>query len=1736
MNDTDAVGRATLDAVFARALAEEATASTSAAPASAVVPAARSGDGRAPASLAQKRLWFLEQLNGPNSTYNVPFRLRLAGELDTEALRLAVGDLVARHEGLRTTFAGDEDEVFQLLLDPEELPWEQVDLTELGEAAVTRLIEEESRIPFPLAGRPLFRTKLVRAGASVHHLAVTMHHAITDGWSEGLFFRELGVCYTARVGGAPTGLAPLTMRYADYSAWEAEPATVELYRGQLAFWREQLARLPQEAGIPSDLPRPVLLSGEGASVTVPVPADLQRRLAAWGSGHEASLFATAVTVLAALLHRYNGEERVVVGVPVANRPRAEWEPVIGYFANTLAVPVDLTGDPTLRQLLGQVRTVAAEALSHQNVPFDRVVEALGVVRDPSRNPVFQVMCSVNQVVPPPELPGLAVEIVEMRNDSAKFDLELAVSYTADEVGFTFDYATDLFERATVERLAADYLALLEAFLAEGAAGVGGEGAAGVGRIPLGEHGPAEVDGAQAEVRDRYGNRAPTGVYGELLLAGAPSGRRARVLADGTVEYAADPQAPLPRPAAGATDGADGSDSSDAPSTGTERALAAIWSRLLGTETVSRHTDFLRDGGDSLLATRLVARIRRQWSVKLSVRHILKTPVLADLAKLLDEASATPAEAPGRSAIPAASNPRPEVLPLSMAQRGIWIVNRLGQQQAFYHMPLAVRIDGELDLAALTAAAADLGRRHEILRTVFPADTGVPRQSVQPPEAVTRVVRASAIHPNGLQQALRDALETPFDLTAEVPLRLHVFSTGPRSHVLLVDVHHIACDGLSLAPLCRDLATAYAARSAGQAPNWHELPIQYADFALWQAQQLGRPEDPASPFGRSLEFWARTLAGLPEELALPGARPRPATPTFRGLPTRVEAGPELYRRITAAAHEHGASVFILLQAAIAAMLTRLGAGTDIPLGTPTAGRSDQALDQLIGCFINTAVLRADTSGDPSFRTLIARVRETNLAAHDHMELSFDEIVTALNPPRRHGRNPLFQVMASLNGEPEPVPALGGLPTEPFDLGTPATPFDLTFELTEDRARATISGVLTVSADLFDEAAGQALAQRLLLALALATEQPDLPVSHWDLLLPGEREAVLGGWSTGAAAPEPVTLAGQFERAVAAAPDAPALEAGDITLSYTELDEQANRLAAELVARGIGPERTVALALPRGGELVLAVLAVAKAGGAFLPLDVQFPVERLSFILSDARPALVLTDSAGASALPVGAPTTLLLDDPDLLDALAEHSGERPATAPVDPANAAYLLYTSGSTGRPKGVVVTHTGLAPLCERLHEVVTAGGDEEQRTTGGEQSATGGEQPRVLQQVSPTFDMYVMELLLAFRSRATLVVAPAHPVLGEELAVLLEQRRISHAVLTPTALAALPARAFPRLRTVVSGGEAMGADLAAQWGRGRRLHNAYGPTETTVLGTLSGPLDGTVSPPLGRPVTGSRLFVLDEGLRPVPPGVPGELYLAGASLARGYLGRPDLTADRFLPCPYGAPGERMYRTGDLARWTADGELQYLGRGDDQVKIHGVRIELGEVEAVLGAHRKVAGSAVVVDGSAETGPRLVAFVTPVDPADPAARPTPAELRAHCVRSLPRAMTPARFVVLGAMPTLPSGKTDRKALRLPPEEGAEGFRTPPGTATERALTGIWQRLFGTGRIGIDDDFFVLGGHSLAAVRMLAEIHQGLGVELPLSACFEHPTVAALAALIDRTPRSDATEPVVVRRRRPAPGA
>ncbi|MFD8705822.1 amino acid adenylation domain-containing protein [Kitasatospora sp. NPDC059648] len=1659
----------------------------------------RPREGRIPASAAQRRLWFIDHLNESSTSYNVPFALRISGPLREDALWWAFDELLARHEALRTTFGFTGEELFQEIAPSVRVARNRHDLrglpeTERGRAA-EELIAEEARRPFRLDGEPLLRVVLIRVREELSHVLVNLHHIVTDGWSEGILFHELGVLYSARVRGVEPELAPLGLQYADYTGWEAEHYVRDLYEQQLGYWRERLKDVPAGPALPTDRPRPVEPSMRGASVPVAVPSDLQAALRRWGGGERASLFTGAVTVLAQLLHRYGGEDTVVIGVPVANRARRELEPVVGFFSNTVALRVDLADRPTQAELLDRVRTVSVEALSHQNVPFNQVVEALGIQRAPGTNPVFQVMCSVNQATAPPALADCGVELVDLDNDTSKFDLELVVTYDRDRVDCRFEYATDLFDRATVEQLAGHFELLLAEFLARPQSRTGD--------LALGGDGPGGVPSDGVVLTDRYGQPCPVGVFGAVTVAGVPDGRTARQLRDGTLEYRDEPSAAAPASAP--------APAAEAPRTGTERRLAAIWSQVLAGGTPGREQDFFRTGGDSLLATKVVARVRRAWGVKLSVRQMLRSPTLGALAaeidRLVAERGAEPAPQPSGPA-PVA---RPATLPLSLAQRGIWFNNQVEGQSSYYHMPLALRLTGPLDRAALHAALGDVLARHESLRTVFPVRDGEPCQVVREPfEPALPVLPVEA---GDLDGALREAAARPFDLSGEPPVRACLFEVGPDDHLLLIVIHHIACDGLSWQPLCEDLSTAYSARKVGAAPRWEPLPLQYPDHALWQHEALGTATDRDSGLARQLAHWTGRLAGLPEELPLPTDRVRPATADYRGDTVPLAVPAALHRAIGELAGSAGASVHMVVQAALAAMLTRLGAGGDIPLGTAVAGRSEESLERLVGCFINTVVLRTDTSGDPSFAALLERVRETDLAAYANQDVPFDLLVSALNPARQPGRNPLFQVLLSVAGRPEACPELAGLRVEPVLFELPVSPFDLDFSLVErqgaDGGPAGMLGHVTYNTALFDRRTVAALAERFTTLLASAVAEPARPLSELELLPAAERRRIVADWnSTGEGVPA-VTLAALFETAAARAPQALALEHGDTRLTYRELGARANRLARLLIGRGIGPEQFVAVALPRGVELVVAVLAVAKAGAAFVPVDPGYPAERIAFMLADAGPALVVTTSD--SGLPETGTARLVLDDAATAELLARQPDGDPIdadrTAPLDPLSPAYAIYTSGSTGVPKGAVMPHTGLLALSDQMAARLLI-----------------DQGSRVLQVSTPSFDAWVLELLMAFPIGAALVVAPPGPLAGEDLAEFLRERRITHAFLAPTRLATLPPVELPALVGLASGSEVLPGDLVGRWSPGRRMINIYGATESTVISTSTGPLSGDGVPTLGGPNLDARVYVLDEALRPVPPGVPGQAYLAGTGLARGYLHRPALTADRFVPCPFGAPGERMYRTGDVVRWTPDGELLFVGRADDQVKLRGLRIELGEVESAVGSHPAVAHAVAVVSGSA-TGDRLVAYAVPM--AGAAVDGT--ALREHAARTLPDFMVPSTVVVLDAFPLLPNGKVDRGALPAAPEPEEE--YTAPRTPVEEALAGIWQDILGVERIGVHTDFFRLGGHSLMATRILSRIRSSLGVAVPLVRFFEQSTIAGLASEVDRTGRSGAAEPAVVRRRR-----
>ncbi|MFJ2767108.1 amino acid adenylation domain-containing protein [Streptomyces sp. NPDC087300] len=1073
--------------------------------------------------------------------------------------------------------------------------------------------------------------------------------------------------------------------------------------------------------------------------------------------------------------------------------------------------------------------------------------------------------------------------------------------------------------------------------------------------------------------------------------------------------------------------------SHAPRTARERTLRALFAELLDAPRIGADTGFFAAGGHSLLAMRLVGRVRADLGAELTVRDVFEAPTPVALARRVDAAMAVLAggaevgagsegrgrPVPTRSRPPLRRAPRPALLPLSRAQHRLWFLDRLAGPNSTYNEPMAFRLTGALDVPALRSALRDVVARHESLRTVFREHAGEPAQHVLAPEAVRLDLPVHEIRAAELAERLGTIVALPFDLVAEPPLRAALFATGPDTHVLLLVTHHIASDGWSLRPLARDLATAYRARRASTAPDWPELPVQYADFTLWQRAVMDGGDGPDEPPSRQLAYWTDALKGLPDALSLPVDGPRPATAAHRGGAVPLACGADLHRALVELARNNGCTLFMVVQAALATVLTGLGAGHDIPVGAVVAGRGEPALDDLVGFFVNTLVLRTDTSGDPSFEKLLARVRDTDLAAFEHQDLPFDQLVEALNPPRVTGRQPLFQVLLAFQNNAVPVWDLAGTDMRTEAVEPRTAKFDLSFSVAELRADdgtpGGLDGHLQYSADLFRPATAEAIAARLMATLRTAAAEPGLAIGEFAARAGRDVLTVTAGCEArqrhdGAGdgdgdGVEAQSFIGLFEGLAARAPDRTAVLFEQERVSYAELDARAAGLARRLRSRGVGPETVVASAVPRSPDLVVAVLAVLKAGAAYLPVDPTHPADRIAYVLGDAAPALLLvtpgTEAACATAR--GVPR-LVLDPAETgaaereTPATGRHSGS--GSGSVHPEHPAYLIYTSGSTGRPKGVVVTRSGLDNLV--AHELRTMA----VRPTS-----------RVLQFASSGFDAFFWELTLALSAGAALVMAPARRLLpGPGLLDVVDEHGVTHATLTPSVLRALPPGALSGVGSLVAAGEALGAAEAGRWARGRTLINAYGPTETTVCATMSRPLPesptGTAPPPIGGPIRRTRLYVLDERLRPAPDGVVGELYVAGAGLARGYAGRFSLTAERFVADPFGPPGSRMYRTGDLVRRTTDGELEFAGRADDQVKVRGFRIEPGEIEALLAGHPHVSGTAVAVREDRDGDRRIVGYVVRDGGAAPPGTPTDGERVADWRRihdAVPADAAPAPF-------------------------------------------------------------------------------------------------------------------------------
>jgi amino acid adenylation domain-containing protein len=1124
----------------------------------------------------------------------------------------------------------------------------------------------------------------------------------------------------------------------------------------------------------------------------------------------------------------------------------------------------------------------------------------------------------------------------------------------------------------------------------------------------------------------------------------------------------------------------------APSTDIERTVAEIVEDVLGISQVGVHDNFFELGGHSLMATQVVSRLRRAFPVELALRSLFERPTVSAIAAQLE--AALHGERAGEVS-PIERISRDQPLPLSSGQQRLWFLDRLEVDNAFYNVPAAVRLSGPLDAGALERSLSEVARRHEALRTTFVHLDGRPQQVIHPAIPITldaedwRSLPASE-RKAAVEHAAREEARQPFDLIEGPLVRVKLLELDDNDHVLFFTLHHIIADFWSLGVLVREMATLYPAFCLDEPSPLPEPQLQYVDWVAWRQKELS-----GERFERQLAYWRETLAGACTALELPQAKPRPAVQRHRGAWHWFEVPGSLLGRVKELATEVGATPFMSVFATFCLLLHRYCGEQDILLGTPIANRTRADTEGIIGPLFNTLVLRLDLAGRPSYRQLLERAKDVCLGAYAHQDFPFERLVEELQPERDMSRSPLYQVLIALENVPWPSLELGPdlrmTPLRP-ELGT--AKYDLLLSLEPEGEG--LLGLLEYNTDLYDEPFIRRMAEHFVRLLESTLAEPDERIDNLNFLTDADAEELeRAARGPATSAPPPTTVLTLVERWVNERPDAVAAVFQDQAITYREIDERADQLAVRLRRHGAGAEQLVGIFLERSLELVVAVLATMKAGAAFLPLDPNHPPARLAYIVEDARPAVVLTSSRHAAALSA-APAILCLDEPD--GDIADVQEVLPAVH-FHPQQLAYVIYTSGSTGRPKGVALNHGGLVNLA--MAQIAGFGVSQDSRE---------------LQFASFGFDASVSEIFTALAGGATLYLFPQSELLpGPGLLRILRERGITVATLPPSTLAVLDEDDLPALTTLVAAGEACPPDVVRRWAAGRRMLNAYGPTETTVCATIAFCREADERrPPIGRPIDRLTVHVVDGLLRPVALGSLGEMVVSGPSLARGYLHRPELTAERFVPDPLGGGGGRLYRTGDVGRFRLDGELEFVGRSDEQVKLRGFRVELGEIEAVLREHPDVREAIAMVRRERDDG-ELVAYWVG------AAGLGERDLCAWIEQRLPSYMVPSAWLrIERSLPRTATGKVDRAALPAPTPPSATIDGLPPKTPLEEMVAGVWREVLNVANVSASDNFFDLGGHSLLATRVVSRLEKLLSLDVPVRWIFEAPTLGSLATRLD----------------------
>jgi len=1139
----------------------------------------------------------------------------------------------------------------------------------------------------------------------------------------------------------------------------------------------------------------------------------------------------------------------------------------------------------------------------------------------------------------------------------------------------------------------------------------------------------------------------------------------------------------------------------APRTPIEEELATIWCELLQLDRVGVHDNFFQLGGHSLLAMQVMSRIQSVFQVGLLLRSLFEHPTVAEMSLVISGTQTDRVSGVEQRIVPVKDRNSTE---LSFAQQRLWFLYRLDPDSPFYNISAAWRLNGLLDADVLKNAINIIIQRHEALRTTFSVQQGEPIQLIAPsltlplPE-IDLCDLPDAERETEVQRLVTEEARQSFDLEKGPLLSVKLLRLEKQEHVLLLVVHHIVSDGWSMGVLMREISALYKALAAGQANPLPALPIQYADFSVWQRGWLQ-----GEVLENQLRFWKERLTGA-STLELPTDRPRPAVQTLAGNYLSFRFTESLTTALKALGYDEGATLFMTLLATFQVMLHRYTHQEDIVVGSPIAGRQQQETEGLIGFFVNTLALRADLSSDPTFRELLGQVRETTLGAYAHQDLPFEKLVEELQPERNLSHSPVFQVMFALQNIPPRDLKLADVTISQIAARSKTAKYELSLFMVEEGKE--LSGLFEYNTDLFDEATIQRMAEHYQALLEDIVSRPDQRISALTLLTGAERQQLLVDWNaTTTDYPKDQCIHQLFEAQVARSPEAVAVVYQDQQLSYAELNARANQLAHYLRGQGVGPDVLVTICVERSLEMVIGVLGILKAGGAYVPLDPNYPKDRLAFMLEDTRAPVLVTQAALKGLLPHGDTKVLCLDSD--WEQIARESDENPVNQ-TTAEHLLYVIYTSGSTGKPKGVSLSHRALCNLV--MWQMSQPDFMQEAKT---------------LQFTSLSFDVSFQEIFSTWCSGGTLVmIEPEIRSDFKRLALFIADNGIERLF--------LPFVALHNLAELVDRDQGMGTKLKEVITAGEQLritpaiialfegletcslHNHYGPSEAHVVTayTLSGDPHGWPAlPPIGRPIANTQMYILDQYSCLVPAGVAGELYIGGTGLARGYLNRPELTAEKFIPHLFNEdPDARLYKTGDLARYLPDGNIEFLGRIDHQVKIRGFRIELGEIESILGGHAGIKDTVVIAREDMPGDKRLVAYVVPV----PGQTLNPSDLRHYLKEKVPDYMVPPAFVIIDALPMTPTGKVDRKALPMPDQQQLTGDSgiVGPRNVTEETLASIWCELLGLDAVGVYDNFFDLGGHSLLSVRLLDKIEKTFGRKFPLAALFQAPTIDALARVV-----------------------